>query len=149
MSKLVAAPLFPVSSSKTTLPEPPVKTSPKVDIELLTSIDLSALEDSYVYVHCYFDSPSKDMLIRIWKTTFLVDRTSGTRSKLLHTENISLAPVWTMIPDGSTYSFLLIFSALPKSCNTFDLVEEIAQPGGFHVQNIHRNMNDVYHIDIH
>lgn len=88
------------------------------------------------------------MLIRIWKTTFLVDRISGTRSKLIHAENISMAPVWTQIPDGREYSFLLIFSGLPKSCKQFDMVEEIAEPGGFLVRNISRNDTDVYHIDV-
>ena len=148
MSNPTDTPLLPVLGAKPTVTEPPVKTAPKVDIELLTSVDLNALEDSYVYVHCYFDNPERDMLIRIWKTTYLVDRTSGSRSKLLHTENISLAPLWTLVPDQTTYTFLLIFSALPKSCKTFDLLEDISQPGGFHVQNIHRNNNDVYHIDI-
>ena len=88
------------------------------------------------------------MLIRIWKTTFLVDSDSATRSKLVHAENISLAPVWTQIPNGGVYAFLLIFSGLPKSCKQFDLVEEIPEPGGFFIQNISRNETDVYHIDV-
>jgi len=88
------------------------------------------------------------MLIRIWKTTFLVDKFSGIRSNLVHAENISLAPVWTQIPDGREYSFLLIFSGLPKSCKIFDLVEEIPEPGGFFIQDISRNEKDVYHIDV-
>ena len=125
-----------------------IKVKPEVDAEALTSIDPSTLDDSFVYVHCYFQNKWQNMLIRIWKTTFLVDRTSGTRSKLLHAENISLAPVWTQIPDGQEYSFLLIFSGLPKSCRQFDLVEEIAEPGGFFVSNITRNDTDVYHINI-
>lgn len=88
------------------------------------------------------------MLIRIWKTTFLIDRSSGSRSKLLHAENISMAPTWTQIPDGARYSFLLIFSGLPKSCKQFDLLEEISEPGGFFIRDISRNDTDVYHIDV-
>jgi hypothetical protein len=88
------------------------------------------------------------MLIRIWKTTFLVDKGSGSRSRLVHAENISFAPVWTEIPDGGTYSFLLIFSGLPKSCQQFDLLEDIPQSGGFFIPDISRNQTDVYHIDI-
>ena len=121
---------------------------PEVDSEVLTSIDPSTLEDSFVYVHCYFRNKWENMLIRIWKTTFLVDRTSGLRSQLLHAENISIAPSWTQIPDGIEYSFLLIFPGLPKSCKLFDLVEEISEPGGFLVNNISRNETDVYHINI-
>jgi hypothetical protein len=128
--------------------EAPVETKPNVDIEVLTSIDPMILEDSFVYVHCHFENNQRDMLIRIWKSTYLVDKNSGSRSKLIHAENISFAPIWTLIPDNVSYSFLLIFSALPKSCQSFDLIEDIPQPGGFLVKNINRNESDVYHIDI-
>ncbi|MCA4900698.1 MAG: hypothetical protein ING88_18165 [Cytophagales bacterium] len=121
---------------------------PVVDVETLESIDPQLLEDSFVYVHCHFDNPSDDMLIRIWRTTFLIDRASGERSQLLHAENISYAPQWTIIPRKGDFTFLLIFGGLPKSCTVFDLVEEIAQPGGFFVRDIRRNETDVYHIDI-
>lgn len=132
----------------TKLPDQPAITKPKVDVEVLTHVDSSTLEDSFVYVHCYFRNKWENMLIRIWKTTFLVDRFSAGRSQLIHAENISMAPIWTQIPDGGVYSFLLIFSGLPKSCKQFDLVEEISEPGGFFIQNISRNETDVYHIDV-
>lgn len=130
------------------IPEQPAITKPAVDVEVLTHIEPETLDDSFVYVHCYFKNKWENMLIRIWRTTFLVDRFSGTRSKLVHAENISMAPVWTQIPDGGVYSFLLIFSGLPKSCKQFDLLEEISEPGGFFIQNISRNETDVYHIDV-
>lgn len=136
------------SSAKVITQEPPVKTKPEIEEEVLTSIDPLSLDDSYVYVHCYFDNPGSHSLIRIWKTTFLIDGTSSARSGLVHAENISYAPQWTMIPDGITFSFLLIFAGLPKSCLKFDLLEEIAQPGGFLVKNIPRNETDVYHVAI-
>ncbi len=88
------------------------------------------------------------MLIRIWRSTFLVDRASGSRSQLIHAENISYAPMWTMIPKKGEFSFLLIFSALPKGCTVFDLLEDIPQTGGFFIQGIQRNQLDVYHVDI-
>lgn len=130
------------------LPEPPVKIKPAIDFQVLASIEAEVMEDSYVYVHCYLNNDVKDMLIRIWKTTFLVDDNSGCRSKLVHAENVSMAPMWTMVPDGVRYNFLLVFSSLPKSCTTFDLIEEVPTSGGFHIPNIQRNMKDVYHIDI-
>ena len=140
--------LLPRNGSSIKIKEPPVKVRPEVDIDVLTAIASGVLEDSYIYVHCYFDNPHDGSLIRIWKTTFLMDFVSGTRSKLVHAENISFAPVWTLIPDEVTFSFLLIFSSLPKSCTQFDLIEEIPQPGGFHVKNIQRNQQDVYHITL-
>lgn len=129
-------------------PELPAIVKPGVDVKVFTSIDPLTLDDSYIYVHCYFRNKWENMLIRIWKTTYLVDSVSGTRSKLVHAENITFAPVWTRIPDGQPYTFLLIFSGLPKSCKQFDLVEEIPEPGGFFIQNISRNTTDVYHIDV-
>lgn len=127
--------------------EAPAIAKPAVDVETLTSIDPNVLEDSYVYVHCHFHNSHKDMLIRIWQSTYLIDKATASRSKLVHVENISLAPVWTQIPDGGTYSFLLIFNALPKSCQLFDLLEDIPQPGGFFIEGIARNQTDVYHIN--
>jgi hypothetical protein len=121
---------------------------PRVDVETLASIDPSTMEDSFVYVHCHFNNTSDDMLIRIWSTTFLVDRDSAARSQLIHAENISYAPQWTIIPRKGDFTFLLIFGGLPKSCLVFDMIEEIAQPGGFHIKNIKRNETDVYHIDL-
>jgi hypothetical protein len=119
-----------------------------IETDVLTSIDPKTLEDSHVYVHCYVDDPEDEMLIRIWKTTFLIDRASGAKAGLIHAENITIAPLWTMILGGSPYRFLLIFSSLPKSCSQFDFVEEISQPGGFFFTNIGRNERDVYHITI-
>lgn len=106
------------------------------------------VEQSHVYVHCYFNNTVKDMLIRIWKTTFLMDKNSTHRSKLVHAENISFAPVWTRVPDNGMFQFLLIFDALPKGCEMFDLLEDITQPGGFFVGSIMRNKKDVYHVYI-
>lgn len=128
--------------------DPPVKTKPDVDAEVLSSIHPATLEDHHVYVHCYFDNQSDDMLIRIWRSTFLIDRASGSRSELIHAENISYAPQWTMIPKKGTFSFLLIFSSLPKDCTVFDLLEDIPQAGGFFISGIKRNELDVYHVDI-
>jgi hypothetical protein len=136
------------NGSKTTTQDPPVKAKPAVEDSVLASIQLSVLEDSYVYVHCSFDNSSKDALIRIWRTTFLVDDSSGAKSSLVHAENISIAPLWTIIPDKCIHNFILVFSALPKSCTKFDLIEEIAQPGGFVVRDIQRNPRDVYRVAI-
>lgn len=131
-----------------TIQEPPVKAKPSVDLDVLASIHPELMDDSYVYVHCHFENLWQDMLIRIWKTTFLIDRAGGSRSQLIHAENISYAPQWTLIPDRQHFSFLLIFAGLAKSCTQFDLQEQIAEPGGFFVKNIPRNETDVYHVDL-
>lgn len=125
-----------------------VPTKPKVDTEVLTSIDAWTLEDQHVYVHCYYKNDLPEMLIRVWRSTFLIDKVSGARSELVHAEKISFAPQWTIIQGKITFSFLLILSALPKDCKAFDLVEDIPQAGGFFVSGIKRNELDVYHVDI-
>lgn len=121
---------------------------PEIGTEVLTSIDPNSLTDSYVYVHCHYQNEYDEMFIRVWRSTFLIDRTSDSRAQLVHAENISYAPQWTYIPGKQLYTFLLIFSALPKDCNVFDLVEDIPQAGGFHVSGISRNEQDVYHVTI-
>ena len=123
-------------------------TKERPDLETVVEEKTVVLEESHVYVHCYFNNTIKDMLIRIWKTTFLVDRMSSHRSKLIHVENISYAPEWTPVPENSVFQFLLIFEALPKGCEIFDLLEDIPQPGGFFVSGIMRNKKDVYHVHI-
>src|SRR5262245_35369040 len=148
MMNPVATALPSIEAAGPKVIEPPVKIKPAVDVDVLTSVDASTLEDSFVYVHCYFHNQWKDMLIRIWQNTWLIDQASGSRSKLIHAENITYAPTWTLIPDGQTYTFLLIFSGLPKSCQMFDLLEDIPQAGGFHVKDISRNQTDVYHINL-
>ncbi len=126
----------------------PARAKPEVEVAEMTSTRTEVLEESHVYVHCYFNNTHTDMLMRIWKTTFLIDKASGARSGLVHAENISYAPQWTSIPNNSRFRFLLIFSALPKSCVQFDLLEEIPQSGGFYIPDIQRNEQDVYHVDI-
>jgi hypothetical protein len=128
--------------------EPPVKARPSVDTDILFAIHPELLNDSYVYVHCHVRHAAMEMLVRIWRTTFLIDRQSSARSGLVHAENITFAPVWTIVPQNFNYTFLLIFNGLPKSCEVFDFVEEIEQSGGFYVPDIVRNESDVYHIDL-
>jgi hypothetical protein len=138
----------PAMKASTIHPPNYVKPKPGVDIETLTSFSPEFLEDSYVYVHCNFKNDWTGLLIRIWKTTYLIDEVTKSRSKLVHVENISIAPQWTPVPDRQEYSFLLIFETLPSSCKMFHLLEDISQPGGFYIGNIKRNHTDVYHVPI-
>jgi len=123
-------------------PLPAPKTDVEVDVE--TKVDVN--QESHVYVHCYVDQMVG--AVRVWKTTYLIDNGSGHRSKLVHAENISYAPQWTLIPGSGRFRFLLIFDALPRACSSFDLFEDIPQAGGFHIEGILRNKSDVYHVDI-
>ena len=128
---------------ETTTATPAVKFDDKLKDEILSQIQ----EESVVIVHCTYNDEI-DGNIRIWKSTFLIDKATGDRSNMHHAENISIAPEWTYVPKGKTYRFTLIFAPLPKSCELFDLLEDIPQAGGFFIQNIKRNKSDVYHVNI-
>ena len=124
--------------------EPPdVKIAKDIKNELLNQVE----ETGIVIVHCSV-KPTDEMYIRIWSSTFLIDKTSGERSHLHHADNITIAPIWTLIEAQKNFRFALIFSPLPKSCECFDLLEDIPEAGGFFIQNIKRNKSDVYHVNI-
>ena len=106
---------------------------------------LEAEEKGIVIVHCSFVGEGA---IRIWRSTFLVDRVNNHKSKLLHVENISMAPQWTLIDSVKEFNFTLYFEGLKKSCKVFDLQEIIPQPGGFFIPSIIRNQADVYRVQI-
>ena len=98
---------------KVEVEEPPVKSKPRVEGEVSASV--KAQNDSHVYVHCYFDSALDGMLIRIWKTTFLIDRQSGSRSALVHAENISYAPPLDNSANENNFLIPAHFFCLAKS----------------------------------
>jgi hypothetical protein len=100
--------------------EPIIK--PVVDSDVLASIEPQILDDSVVYIHCHCGVQPEEFLIRIWKTTFLVDPVSFAKTDLIHAEKITFAPQWTLIPKGVNYSFLLIFTGLPKGDCKVDCV---------------------------
>jgi hypothetical protein len=122
---------------------PAVRFDDKLKDEVLSQIH----EEGMVIVHCTY-SVEIESYIRIWKSTFLIDKASGDRCNMHHAENITIAPEWTYVPEGKSYRFTLIFAPLPKSCEFFDLLEDIPLAGGFFVQNIKRNKSDVYHVTI-
>jgi hypothetical protein len=116
--------------------------------EVKEIVQVKVEEESQVIVHCHFLTREIDMLIRIWRSTFLIDKITGHKSKLLFAEGISLYPHWTPVPPNRDFVFTCIFSGLPSDCVLFDFAEIIPEQGGFHVPSIPRNKSDVYHIDL-
>ena len=104
--------------------------------------------EGQVTIHINFSAKIENSLLRLWKTTYLFSKNSSHKSKLLHHYNIPLYPRWTRVRLGQTIRFTLIFSALPKSCTHFDLIEQIPESGGFAFKNITRNSTDVYHLTL-
>ena len=126
----------------------PIKVKPIIDDAIKYNIQQSADVEQQVIVHCKYEVSAEGDMIRIWKSTFLYARDSKHKSGLVNTQKISIYPEWTFIEGKKSYFFTLIFSALPRSCKTFDLIENIPEPGGFFVTSISRNKVDVYNVDI-
>ncbi len=131
-----------------TLDIPVIKPSVKIDKKLKKKLLPKTEEEGQVIVHCNFKSNKNVAGIRIWMTTYLRPGDSRRKSKLLHAENIAVAPQTTPVKKGITKRFTLIFSSLPKNCKVFDFSEEINDPYKFVVRNIPRNKSDVYTINI-
>jgi len=118
---------------------------PKIAPEILAQIEEQFEQEKQVIVHCCFQNNyTLGNLVRIWPSTFLEDKFTGYRSKLIFWENIAVFPYWTDIPPVKEYCFTLVFSGLPKECKVFDFVEEVMHGSGFLVTDIERNESDVY-----
>ena len=125
----------------------PTILKPFIEPEILIQIQSEISTEQQVIVHCCFKNDfAVGMLIRIWRTTFLLDTQSSHKSKLLFADNICFNPHWIEVPMVKEYWFTLIFSGLPKDCTHFDFAEIIPEEGGFFVPKIKRNRTDVYHI---
>ena len=122
----------------------------KVEIcsELKNELLLLRNEEQQVIIHCSIHGMDAGDAARIWKSTYLIDKETGKKCKLLFADGISFAPQWTLIPFNKPLEFTLIFKGLPKSCKLFDLVEIIPEEGGFEVLNVSRNSTDVYYVTI-
>lgn len=127
-------------------------TKPKVDISpsILEDLQTQIQEEGQVIIHFLFKNDFWiGTKIRIWPTSYLYDQGSCHISKLVHCENIVLAPHWQEVVIGDQCYFTLIFSGLPRDCSTFDFIEDCgSEGGGFAVKDIPRNEADIYYFRI-
>ena len=135
--------LRPMTMSIDTTPDTRIRSSTRKKLKEETR------EEKQVIVHCHYTCTNPyGMYIRIWPSTYLISKDVQHKSDLVHAENIPLAPDWMAVPPGARSQFTLIFTALPKDCQRFDLAEIIPQEGGFFVPNIERNELDVYEVEM-
>lgn len=118
----------------------------KIAKELKEQIATQTEIESQVIVHINFQPSLIPQFFRVWSNTFLRCKESGTKCKMLFSENIAGYPQWSRVEPGDPFSFTLIFENLPKECLTFDLIEEIPEEGGFLFKNIERNNTNVYNL---
>ncbi len=120
---------------------------PQVQIDEAVQQLLQVEEESCTIVHCRIFTEEPTM-IRIWPQTFLVQDT-GNRCKLIRAFNISMMPDWTYFPVKSGFiRFTLVFEGLDKQCRSFELLEDIQEPGAFYSNPIIRNNSDVYQAEV-
>lgn len=112
----------------------------KTKVELAEKTETLVSAERQTIVHC---TCGDTYAYRVWPSTFLIERGSGKRAKLITAFNISFAPQWTL-NDGK--GLTLIFEGVSKECAVFDLQEIIPQEGGFEVTGIVRNNSDVYQV---
>jgi hypothetical protein len=101
-------------------------------------------EERQTIIHCTYNPINA---VRIWPSTFLIEKESGKRVKLITAFNISFAPEWTFAYNGNN-KFTLVFEGLSKGCTMFDLMEIIPLPDPFVVRNIARTNSDVYNLRV-
>lgn len=119
-------------------------------ISILSELkELQQLEEKgQVILHCLMPAPFPMTLIRIWPSTFLLDREGQRVASLVHPEGIPLAPTWMPVW-GSYARFTLIFSGLDKTVTSFRMQEYCNGEGGaMESQWIERNQTDVYQVKL-
>ncbi len=120
-----------------------VKFEEQILSEEKTEVKFLESEERQTIIHCTYNPMHA---VRIWPSTFLIEKESGRRAKLITAFNISFAPEWTI---GSLSNrFTLIFEGLSKDCSQFDLMEIISLPEPFVGLNIQRLQSDVYNIRV-
>ncbi len=96
-------------------------------------------------LHCKLHG---DFAYRIWPSTNLIDN-NGRYYKLLHAENISYFPNWTMPKPNSPFNyFTLIFERLQSDVAWFYMYEQTNTNDGFYTKEIKKNQSGVYHVEI-
>jgi hypothetical protein len=123
----------PIQLNRMKMIETEILTEEAVQVKVLES------EERQTIVHC---STSAEYY-RIWPSTFLVERGTGKRAKILNAFNISFYPDWT---ENDGKGFTLIFEGLSKECTFFDLLEIIPEGDAFEIKGIQRNQMDVYRV---
>lgn len=114
-----------------------IKSEPKIELDSAYQVK----EEKQIMVRSWYPFGTG---LRIWSTTYLICNQTGKRAKLLYTENVGKYPHWKWL--NANERFLMVFEALPDECVSFDLFEDIPEPGEFHTKGIRRNKLGVYDV---
>jgi len=121
-----------------------IKNKAIIDPALLTKEEA---ENKIIIHFCFDNRKLSTATIRIYRSTFLIDNQSGVRARLMHAENLTLAPTWTYVKPGNSWHGVLIFETLPANCTSFDFIEEIGNDKNpFLKRKIIRDKSDIYRL---
>ena len=87
-----------------------------------------------------FITALKGVGYRIWPTTRIECTRTGATGRLLGVYNVGIYPNWQHFETEGMYG--LEFKALPPECTTFDVIEDIPEPGGLHLKDCPRFDDD-------
>lgn len=127
----------------------------KIDIDtcLISKIKNFENEESQTIIYCNYFAPEKyddGGWVNINTTTFLINEKTGNKLKLIHVENVPVAPQrHHFSKTGEKIRFTLIFQGIPKSWERFSLSETALFGDGFVVKNILKNSTGIYEINIY
>ena len=121
-----------------------------------SSLKISASSDfeleSQTIIHCMIKACEilqQGGWANISPNTYLINRQSDERLKLIYTENIPQAPHRHFFRHSNDcLYFTLVFQKLPETWTTFCLYEETALGDGFFVGEVPKNKSGVYRIRI-
>jgi hypothetical protein len=120
-------------------------------IPMLQKIKFDFIEinnDEKTIIKCRVNYDQNSEYFRLNESTFLLDTKNNTKLNLIKHFGILPYPEWTRIKKDETLIVTLVFEKLPSNCETFSLVEDIIEPGGFCVENIKYNSTGSYEVEL-
>jgi hypothetical protein len=104
-------------------------------------------EEAQTIIQCEYSAPKATSTLNIYSTTYLINRSSGAKLRMLSAFNIPYAPYkHDFYAVGERLNFTLIFPRLPEGWEQFDLVEITRVDDPLVCRGILRNSSGVYQI---
>lgn len=119
----------------------------------LSDFDNMNVPEGATIIHCYYESPEKYInggWINISPTTYLLNKVTNTMLPMIQVQDIPVSPqkhYFSKVKEKKT--FTLFFPLLPKSWQTFSMIELINSTDPIMVHDIQRNSSGVYHAKIY
>lgn len=104
--------------------------------------------DEKTIIKCRVICSQASESFRVSESTFLLDTKNNKKLKLIKHYGTEPYSEWTRMKKGETLIVTLVFEKLPLNCETFSLIEDIIEPGGFLIENIKYNSTGFYEVEL-